>query len=206
MTNLRKTAAIAAILGCVMVATPAVAQNDNTCMSVTLLIQGKLQPFYGWNGPVRGLLVDKDNKVWPLLGKLDRPPLPGFKPPVYTGQVGHETFPFAFDFGPAGKFAGLVDHEIAWFSPSVTPHLDFSQGPPPFALGTTKSTFKVAPQTVGGWSSSGWFQNATGNLSATATFLVDSTPVADPDPPGAGPVLGYWNVEVTGKLCNVNAK
>jgi hypothetical protein len=201
--------AVATILGCFFVGTPASAQNDS-CMSLTMLIQGKLQPPpIGWHGTVKGLLVDKDHKVRPLEGALARAPFKDGMPPVYTGQVGHETFHFSFDFGTtAGKFAGLLDHEIAQFSPSVTPHLDFSKGPPPFALGTTRSTFKVAPQTADGWTSSGWFEKATGNLLAVATFLVNSTPTSFPDPefPTGGPIIGYWNVEVTGKLCNVEVK
>lgn len=75
-------------------------------------------------------------------------------------------------------------------------------------LGTTKSTFKVDPNAAGGWAQ-GWFAKATGNLSASATFLVNSIPVPPfpvPDHPEIGPVIGYWNVEVTGKLCNLDLK
>ncbi|HEY3439934.1 MAG TPA: hypothetical protein VGK29_04250 [Paludibaculum sp.] len=209
MTNVTKIVTAAAVLGYFFVTTPMSAQNDDSCMSLTMLIQGKLQPPIGWRGPVKGLLVDKNNKVTPLEGKLAGPVFPDRTPPVYKGQVGHETFHFSFDFGTAGKFAGLLDHEIAQFSPIVTPHLDMTGAPPPFALGTTKSTFKVDPQTVGQWASSGWFEKATGNLSAAATFLVNSIPVPpfpDPNQPNAGPVIGYWNLEVTGRLCNLDVK
>lgn len=215
MTKLTNVVTVAVIVACYLLATPALAQNNtqnNSCMALTMLVQGKLQPFVGWHGTVKGLLVDKANKVYPLEGRLSRPLLGEMKPPVYTGQVGHETFPFAFDLGPAGKFAGLIDHEIAQFSPSLTPHLDLGPPPPPFVLGSTKSTFKVVPQTAGTgpedpnyWRSSGWFESATGNLWASATFLVNSIPADYPDPefPEGGPIIGYWNIEVTGKLCNV---
>ena len=197
MTNLMKKTAFAAVLGCLVAAMPALAQNnDSSCMSLTMLIQGKLDPTHGgWGGTVKGLLIDKKNNITPLEGVL-RYPFRDGAPTVYTGQVGHETAHPAFDFGSAGKFAAILDREIAQFSPSVTPHLDFSNGPPAFALGRTMATFGVAPQTQTSpaWSSSGWFANATGKISMAGTFLVNGQNF---------PVIGYWNVEVTGTLCNV---
>ena len=63
MKNLTTMVAVAAILGCFVAATPALAQNSS-CMTLNMLIQGNLNPLAGgWQGPLKGLLIDKQNRV-----------------------------------------------------------------------------------------------------------------------------------------------
>ena len=177
-----------AILGWLVPAMPAQPQNTN-CQPIHLIIQANLDlarpaPFTGWTGTVKGLLNDKI----PLNGKVYNPP--GEPPPtVYTGQAGHEPMRIVFDFGTsAGKLINLLDRDLAQYSPSVSPHFTF---PPQFAFGRTMATLKIAPDST---ISSGWFANATGNISIIGIFVVNGAPPFD---------MGFWNAEVDGKLCGV---
>ena len=188
MTKMTKIAAFAAILIWLVPAMPAQPQN-NSCQPIHLIIQANLDlarpfPYTGWTGTVKGLLNDKI----PLNGKVYNPPGDPI-PTVYTGQAGHEAMRMVFDFGTAaGIFVNVLDRDLAKYSPGVSPHFTF---PPEFAFGRTMATLKIVPDSL---ISSGWFANATGNISVIGIFVVNGNPPFD---------MGFWNAEVDGKLCGV---
>lgn len=202
MTNLMKKTAFAAVLGCLVAAMPVLAQNNN-CQSIQLLLQGKLDftqppPLIGWYGKLKGLLIDRDSKV-PLNGTFYGYPTGAPVPTTFAGQVGHETLRAVFDFGPTvGKFATVLDREIAQYSPKVSPHFEFNPSDPaPRVWGRTMATVKVAPDPEPEPSknqTSGWFTQATGRITLMGTFVVNAGPPAD---------MGFWSTEISGTLCNV---
>lgn len=176
------------VFGLVILCCSASWAQDQGCQSVRLLLQAnldfiRLPPLTGWSGIVRGFLDNTE----PLNGVLYY--LPPTEDTIQHGQTGHEPSNRAvFDFGTMGIFVTVADGAVFQMSPRVSPHMVY---PPDLGWGHYSATVKVAPdpQLV-----TGRFVNATGNLSISGTFLVNS-----PDPND----LGIWNAEITGKLCNV---
>lgn len=179
MKSMKCIAAVVLIVGCLVAAIPAQAQ-DNGCRSFRALLQARLGLVDGvpvWSGQVRGLL----NGVVPLAGSLSY--VPGYEI-TRTGQAGHETnLRFKFDFGDNGIFVTEADRSVFPLRTNVED---------PFAFGDYVATAKVAPDAG---ISTFPFNNATGNISIIGTFVVDLFSFPDS--------LGVWNAEIRGKLCNV---
>lgn len=193
MNNSTKAIALFAVVGCLLAALPAQAQN-NGCQPIRLLLQANLDfarpyPGTGWSGIVRGFL----NNTEPLNGKLYYLPPPPGSETKPAGQSGHEQSNRAvFDFGEKGMFVTVADGAVFQLSPTVSPHMDY---PPDLAFGHYSATVKVAPDPL--LVKSGRFVNATGNLSIAGLFLVDGPPPFD---------MGIWNAEINGRLCKVTPK
>jgi hypothetical protein len=197
MSNSLKVAAVFAIV-CFVIATPAQAQGKN-CMDFRAILQATLDVTegtgVGWAGTVRGFL---DNKI-PIFGFLTGT---GDLPTVQHGQTGHEPASrMIFDFPGKGRFVTLADKGVFPVSPQITPHMVY---PPDLMFGSYFYTGKVAPDST--LHSSGWFEQATGDIHFNGTFLVDgfSIPNAPPSPNLTN--IGAWNSEITGRLCNVNVQ
>ncbi len=182
-----RTAALILFVAC-LVSIPSPAQDEN-CQSINLLLQANLdltRPADAiWYGILRGFL----NDTIPLNGVFYAASVPDTS---VTGQTGHDVnLSFVFDFGDNGKFVTVPDKGIYPFSPGVSPHLTY---PPAQAFAHYAYTAKVAPDAVDGVPATGWFINATGNISMSGRFLVNAPPPVD---------MGIWNAEINGKLCNV---
>jgi hypothetical protein len=188
--RLLKIVTLCVIVSCL--AAPLSAQSQgNNCRSFHGILQATLDVTpgtgLGWSGIVRGFL---DNNI-PLIGYLTG----GQEADTIAhGQTGHEPGTwFAIDFGTKGILVTVPDKGIFPVSPQVAPHMSY---PPEYMLGSYYSTPKVAPNA----GSSGWFKDATGNLTFNGTFLVDNASIfAD----GTLKNIGAWNSEINGKLCNV---
>jgi hypothetical protein len=198
-----KAAFAGAILGCLVAATPAYAQN-NKCQPIQLLLQASLNlteiPGAGviplWSGQVRGLL----NNSKPLNGALHGLPGAGGVTTITTGQVAKDyNLRFVFDFGNDGAFVTVADQDVMPYSPKVDPHLVY---PPLPALGSYVYNAKVAPDPS---VAKGPFATADGDISIRGDFLVNGQWPATPTPafPLGGP-LGIWNAQINGRICNVS--
>ncbi|HKE23329.1 MAG TPA: hypothetical protein VKB88_13270 [Bryobacteraceae bacterium] len=186
MINLTKVLAV--MVGCLVAVAPAQAQNSN-CRPIHLLLQANLDLSPGgqfWHGTVRGFL---DNSI-PLYGTLHGISGDGT---IATGQAGHDlNLRFKFDFGAKGVFVTEPSNDTMPYSRAVTGPLAYP--PPAFAFGSYMYTSKIAPYAP---LTSGWFLNATGNISIIGTFLADyaSLPALND--------VGAWNAEINGRICNV---
>jgi hypothetical protein len=184
MINAAKSSFVVVTLICLVSVIPMPAQNNDGCQPVRLLLQANLNlagPHPGWSGVVRGFL----NNTIPMNGILY---VIDSQPTTATGQAGHEVGALVFDFGPKGRFVTNVSSMNFQVSPSVTPHMIY---PPEVAFGRHIATLKVAPRTG---LSSGWFTNATGNISSVGLWMVNAPPPFD---------MGFWNAEIDGRICNV---
>ena len=188
--RLLKFVTLFVVVACLV--TPAIAQNDG-CKAFHGVLQATLDVTpgtgLGWTGTLRGFL---DNNI-PLVGYLIGG---GLADTVQHGQTGHEPLTyFIIDFGAKGKLVTIPDKGIFPVSPQVAPHMVY---PPETMFGAYYSTPKVAPNVTLG--TSGWFLNATGNLTFNGTFLVDNASIVAN---GTLTNIGAWNSEVNGRLCNV---
>jgi hypothetical protein len=132
---------------------------------------------YGWQGPFVGTL---DGQL--VFGYYSSPPSAA---PTQTGVAGKEgTVTSKLDFGADGYLITVSDNKGVF--PMPPGHAGF---------GAYAESAKVA-----GGQGSGKFQNASGNLSYSGSWIwYPTTADASPTAPGTG----VWHAEINGRICNV---
>jgi hypothetical protein len=172
-----------ATLGLVLAVAPIGWAEDN-CKPFRALAQATLLPaegspihVSGWQGPFTGTL---NGKIVYGYYSVNGEQLP----PTQTGVVGKEVSPTErMDFGTDGAFTTIADNKGV-----------FPMPPGKGGFGSYVENTKIAEDTQ----RTGKFQNATGFLSFTGSFIAYPL-TADLN----GPWAGVWHAEISGRVCNV---